>query len=110
MKKAFDITIVKVGTGITEYIGSDSYAYYVTEVLPNKVLGIYTADAHFDATHPWQGGVMVVEPFDETHKTTKYIKQLYGNWWIVSRDGKTRLQKFHNLQIGSAHAYRDPSF
>ncbi len=102
------------GTGATQSVGSDSYPYWVTEVLPNGVYGICRADSHFDEAHPWEGGVEVVEPYDPaTCKTEMHIKRCYGNWWVVSRDGK-RLRRFTDkyvrFSIGSAVAYSDPSF
>jgi hypothetical protein len=107
--------LVAPGTGATMSVGSDAYPYWITEVLPNRVFGICHAKSHFDDQHPWEGGIEVVDPFNEaTDKTQKYIKRCYGKWWEVSKDGKTRIARFsskwNRFSIGHACGYRDPSF
>ena len=109
-----DLTICP-GTGATMSVGSDSYPYWITEVLPNRVLGICSAHSHFDDKHPWEGGTEVVDPYDSKMcKTEKYIKCCYGKGWEVSKDGKTRIARFsdrwRHFSIGHAYAYLNPSF
>lgn len=107
-----DLKIV-VGVGATMHVGSDSYAYWITEVCSNGVIGICSANSHFDDAHPWEGGTEFVEPFDaDKNKTETYIKRCYGTWWTVNKDGK-RLSRFsdkwRHFSIGHAIAYRNPS-
>lgn len=105
---------ISVGIGATLRVGSDAYPYYISEVLPNGVIGIYSPKSHFDNAHPWQGGTEVVDPFDPNAESEIYIKRCYGNWWKVSRDDKARIERFisrwENFTIGHAYAYQDPSF
>lgn len=110
---AEDLTI-EPGTGATMSVGSDSYAYWITEVLPNSVYGICHARSHFDDRHPWEGGTEVIEPFDPAKdKTESYIKRCYGKWWNVDKDGH-RLSRFsckwRHFSIGHTCSYRNPSF
>lgn len=106
--------MVQPGTGATMSVGSDAYAYWVTEVLPNHIYGIGRAHSHFDDSHPWEGGDMVVEPFDPAKdKTEFFIKRCYGKWWKVTNDGH-RLERFSSkwrrFRLGHVCAYQDPSF
>lgn len=105
-----DLTI-HVGMGATLSCGSDRYPYYVSERLPNNVIGLYRPGYHF--TNDWTDGDMTVDEFDSNAKSTLYIKRRYGKWWAVRRDG-TPLRRFtsryERLSFGSAIAYRDPSF
>jgi len=100
---------IDVGMGATYHCGSDSYPYYVSEVLPKGVIGLYNPDSRFDDEHPWEGGVEVVDPFDASQASEIYIKRLYGNWWECTKDGK-KVRKWHDIHFGYAHSYRDPSF
>ena len=106
--------IIVPGTGATMSVGSDAYAYWITEVLPNGVYGVGDARSHFDESHPWEGGTEVVEPFDPTKdKTEFYIKRCYGKWWKVNKDGHRLCRfssRYHHFSIGHACSYRDPSF
>ena len=106
--------IIEVGLGATMSVGSDCYPYYISEVLPNGVIGIYSPNSRFDETHPWEAGTEVVDAFDPVHPSETYIRRCYGKWWTVSKDGKTRLQKFESkwkkFTIGHAYAYQNPSF
>ena len=107
-----DLTIFP-GTGATKSVGSDAYPYYVSEVLPNGVIGMYDAPASFDDKHPWEGGTQVVKPFDPAHKSEFYLKRRYGKWWEVTREGKPIRQftgKYVSLSFGHAYAYQNPSF
>ena len=107
-----DLTITK-GTGATVRVGSDVYPYYVSEVLPNGVYGLYSPNDRFDDQHPWEGGTMVVDPFDSEHKSEFYVKHRYGSWWKVNPNGTpiSRFStKYHVLKFGSAYSYRNPSF
>ena len=106
--------VIAPGVGATMSVGSDAYAYWITEALPNNVYGICHARSHFDDDHPWEGGTEVVEPYDPTKdKTESYIKRCYGKWWKVDKDGH-RLERFsgkwNRFSIGHACSYRDPSF
>ena len=105
---------IDVGVGATMSVGSDAYAYYISEVLPNGVIGIYSPKTHFDDSHPLEGGTEVVDAFDPSAKSEFYLKRCYGKWWKVSRDGKTRLCRFtsrwEQFTIGHAYSYSDPSF
>jgi hypothetical protein len=105
-----DLTIT-IGTGATLYVGSDSYPYYVSEVLPKGVYGLYSPHAHFEKS--WTDGSMTVDKFDANHTSTIYLKRRYGKWWEVSPEGSPRkpfTSKYSHLHFGKAHAYRDPSF
>ena len=107
-----DLTIC-VGVGLTKSVGSDSYGYYVSEVLPNGVYGIYSPKAQFTDKNPYYGGEMETDAFDPNHKSDFYIKRSYGHWWIVHPNGKriSRLSgKYRGISFGRAHNYRDPSF
>lgn len=104
---------VCVGIGATTSNGRDCYPYYVSEVLPNGIIGIYRAGWHFDAQHPWEGGDGVVDPFDQQHTSDFYIKRRYGKWWQVDGSGKPIepfTGKYLRLSFGRAHAFQDPSF
>lgn len=109
-----DLTIAP-GTGASMSVGSDCYAYWITDVLPNRVLGVCSARSHFDKDHPWEDGHEVVEPWNpEIDKTEFFIKRCYNHWWKVSEDGKKRISRFdgrwQRFSIGHAVSYRDPSF
>lgn len=103
--------IIEVGLGVTQSVGSDSYAYYISEILPKNVIGLYRPACHFDKS--WADGEMKVADFDPTIKSSMYIKRRYGHWWNVKADG-TPISRFTgrycNLYFGHARAYRDPSF
>ena len=71
--------VIDVGIGATKSIGSDCYPYYVSEVLPNGVIGVYRPLSSFK--HSWTDGSMEVEAFNPAHKTEVYLKRFYGNWW-----------------------------
>lgn len=104
---------IQLGVGATLSVGSDAYAYYVSEVLPNGVIGLYEPDSHWDEKHPWEGGTQVVSPFDPHAKSEKYIKRRYGTWWLVEANGRPInrfTSKWERLQFGHARSYRDPSF
>lgn len=105
---------ITVGTGVTCRSGSDSYPYYVSEVLPNGVFGLYHAPSKWDEKHPWEGGTQVVDPFDPNHKSEFFIKRRYGRWWGSDRTGKNVTKHCYGLygqpKFGYAHAYQDPSF
>ena len=101
------------GMGATMCVGSDAYPYYVSEVLPDGVVGLYQPKSWFDDKHPWEGGTEVVQPFDSSMKSSFYIKRRYGNWWKVERNGKPIgrfSSKWNRFSIGHASSYRDPSF
>ena len=105
--------MIQVGTGLTESVGSDSYGFYVSEVLGNGVYGIYSAPANWSDKNPYYGGTMETKAFDPTHKSEFYIKRSYGHWWRVHPNGK-RISRFSgrycHISFGHAYNYRDPSF
>lgn len=108
-----DLTI-EVGTGATKQVGSDSYPYYISEVLPNGVYGVCAAKYKFDGAHPYYDGHATVQPFDRTNaKTDFYLKRCYGNLWKVDKNG-SRISRFtdryQHFTIGRAIAHLDPSF
>lgn len=98
---------IYVGLGATYHIGSDSYPYYVSEVLPNGVIGLYSPDSHFEKS--WTDGSRIVDKFDPEQPTKIYIKRSYGHWWECTKDGK-RIRRWHSICFGYASAYQDPSF
>ena len=107
-----DLSIMP-GMGATMSVGSDAYAYYVSEVLPNGVIGLYEPRAYFDDKHPWEAGTQVVQAFNPDVKTEKYIKRRYGKWWLVEKNGKPIhrfTSKYERFRFGQAVSYRDPSF
>lgn len=100
------------GLGATMYNGRDSWPYYVTEVLPNRVIGLYSPGSHFKES--WVDGHEVVDKFDPKHETELCIKRAYGKWWKVTKDGKKRIRQFtnryHTLTFGHATSYSSLSF
>lgn len=104
---------IMVGVGATLSVGSDSYPYYVSEVLANGIVGMYRPESHWDASHTWEGGSQVVSEFDPSAKSTMYIKRRYGRWWVVEKNGKAInpfTSKWERLRFGQACSYQDPSF
>ena len=104
---------ISVGTGVTKHNGRDSYPFYVSEVLPNGVVGLTSGHGHFDSSHPWEGGIGVVDPFDHDQPTEFYIKRRYGNWWKVHKNGKPISRftdRYSRICFGRASFYQDPSF
>lgn len=103
--------MIAVGVGVTYSVGSDSYPYYIAEVLPNGIIGLYSPSSHFEKS--WTDGEMKVDPFMPEAKATFYVKRRYGNWWKVNKDG-TPIMKWGgrhcNVSIGRAYSYQDPSF
>ena len=102
---------IEVGVGITMYNGRDSYPYYISEVLPNQIIGVYSANSHFE--HDWTEGNMTVDKFNPTTETEFYIKRRYGKWWKVTKDGKPLVRwsnRWCHIEIGHASSYQDPSF
>jgi hypothetical protein len=100
-----------VGLGVTESVGSDSYPYYVSEMLPKGVIGLCRPRTTFRTG--WTEGTLDVEPFDVSMKTVFYIKRRYGNWWKVTPEGKPICRysgRYHHISFGHAYGYRDPSF
>lgn len=108
--------LIEVGLGATKHVGSDAYPYYISEILPKGVIGLYSPGSHFDKDHPWEGGSMVVDKFDPQHKSEFYIRRRYGKWWKCDATGKTyKKTDYQNygtihLRFGHACSYQDPSF
>ena len=103
--------MIAPGVGATMSIGSDSYAYYVSEVLKNGVVGLYSPRSSFEKS--WTDGVMKVDSFDISHASDFYIKRRYGKWWKCTKDGNPLQRwtsKYVHLTFGRAYAYQDPSF
>lgn len=111
-KQIMEDLILAPGLGATMSVGSDCYPYYISEVLPNRVIGLYTPGSHFEKD--WTDGHEVVDKYDPARPSEMFIKRAYGHWWKVSRDGKTRIGRFtgrhSRFSIGHACSYRDPSF
>lgn len=111
-KQIMEDLILAPGLGATMSNGRDSYPYYVSEVLPNRVIGLYSPNSHFEKS--WENGHQVVDKYDPSHPTEIYIKRAYSRWWKVTKDGKKRLREFTgrycHLSFGHAYAYQDPSF
>ena len=98
-----------VGVGATYYSGSDAYPYYVSELLPNGVIGLYSPKSWFDDKHPMYFGSLVVAPFNPKTPSSIYIKRLYGHWWRCEKNGK-RIQRWHSISFGHAESYLDIGF
>ena len=99
--------MMQVGLGATYNCGSDAYPYYVSEVLPNGVIGLYEPNSHFEKD--WTDGHQVVDKFDPAKKSEFYIRRAYGHWWTCSKIG-IREKRWHDISFGHAYAYQDPSF
>jgi hypothetical protein len=86
------VTVPLVGMPATYHIGSDRYAYVVTQVTPST---IHVAHAEETADGRW-----IVRPGAESEKATK------------RRDGRYRMkgENFGAITLGEAENYRDPSF
>lgn len=100
-----------IGLGVTEQVGSDAYAFYVSDLRPNGVIGLCRPKTTFKTS--WTEGTLEVEPYNESMKTNFYIKRRYGNWWTVTPEGKPLRRysgRYKHLSFGHAYAYRDPSF
>lgn len=98
---------IQVGLGATYHCGSDSYPYYVSEVLPKGVIGLYRPNSHFEKS--WTDGHEIVDPFDATKPSEVYIRRTYGHWWVCDKQGK-RIRRWHSISFGYASSYQDPSF
>lgn len=98
--------MLKPGLGATRRVGSDSYAYYVTEVeLP--VVGLYSPRTWFE--RDWTDGTEKVEEFDPSRKADFWIKRFRGKWYEYDKTTGKRGGPFP-LSFGCAYSYRDPSF
>ena len=102
-----------VGVGATKHVGSDSYAFYISESFHLKngrqVLGMYEPDTHFE--HDWTDGHEVVDKFDPTAKSEFYITFWRGNWYRCTSTGElTKPHRKDSYAFGYACSYRDPSF
>ena len=98
---------IEVGIGATYHCGSDAYPYYVSEVLPNGVIGLYRPNSHFEKD--WTDGHKIVDKFNPKCLSEFYIRRSYGHWWTCNKDGK-RICRWHSISFGHASAYTDPSF
>lgn len=113
-----------VGQGCTRRVGSDSYGYYVAEILkPGKLVALIMADDEYVTS--WTDGDMICTmPTDQLVKNAvagpngpnpyfDYIMR-YGKSWYGCQiiNGKiVRLHRNHVwLSWNGAFSYRDPSF
>lgn len=114
-----------VGQGCTQSVGSDSYGYYVAEILePGKLVALVAAESEYIVS--WaDGGMRCSMPVDAVIRETvsngmkpsrvfEYIKKYGGKWyWChVSADGKIKRRNGAHAWLGwnGAYSYRDPSF
>jgi hypothetical protein len=115
-----------IGQGCTERVGSDTYGYYVAEILkPNKIVALIAADAEYIKS--WYDGSM--ECSLPTDKLLKYNianpNKLNKNFYYIMRYGKnwywcdidiinSKIIRRHGahatLSWNGAFSYRDPSF
>ena len=115
---------VFVGQGCTKRCGSDSYGFYVAEILkPGRLVALVDADEEFETS--WADGNMKCEfpsatllkaaaarpegPCREFSYAMRYGRSWY---WCDVKDGKvTRRPGDHaRLSWNGAFSYRDPSF
>ena len=113
-----------VGQGCTRRVGSDSYGYYVAEILkPGKLVALIMADDEYVTS--WMDGDMTCTmPTDKLVKNAAagpngpnpyfdYIMR-YGKSWYRCQiiNGKiARQRRSHaGLSWNGAFSYRDPSF
>jgi len=113
-----------VGQGCTQQVGSDSYGYFVIEIIkPGRLAGLVRADSAFIGS--WTEGSMTSKlPADAVFKTMAsepagphsefdYIGRYGKNWyWCDVIDGKIRRRRGSHarLSFNGAYSYRDPSF
>lgn len=113
---------VFVGQGCTRRCGSDSYGYFVAEILkPGRLAAVVNADSEF--INDWTDGSMTSEFPSETvmkanisgdRRAFEYIMK-YGKGWYkcqVMPNGEIkRIPGAHcGLSFNGSYSYRDPSF
>lgn len=115
---------VFVGQGCTRRSGSDSYGYYVAEIVePGRIVGIVNADE--DWISDWYAGDMncrfpsakilkwEADGRRGGYSPIEYIMRYGKSWYECERgaDGKLRRMKGRHagLSWNGAYSYRDPS-
>ena len=113
-----------VGQGCTRRVGSDSYGYYVAEILkPGKLVALIMADDEYITS--WTAGDMIctmptdklvknaVAGFNGLNPDFDYFMR-YGKGWYRCQiiDGKIVRQRRNRVGLSwnGAFSYRDPSF
>lgn len=111
-----------VGQGCTHRVGSDSYGYYVAEILkPGKLVALVQSDDEWVTS--WMNGDMICTmPTDLIVKSVAtgpapssifdYIMRYGKNWyWCYIADGEIIRQRGSHagLSWNGAFSYRDPS-
>ena len=113
-----------VGQGCTYRVGSDSYGYYVAEILkPGKLVALVQSDDEWVTS--WMNGDMICTmPTDKLVKNAvagsnrpnpcfEYIMR-YGKSWYRCEiiDGKIVRQHRNHAELSwnGSFSYRDPSF
>ena len=112
-----------VGQGCTHRVGSDSYGYYVAEILkPGKLVALIMADDEYVTS--WTDGVMICTmPTDKLVKNAVakpnrpnpyfYYIMRYGKSWYKCQIIDGKIVRQHGNHAGSppngAFSYRDPS-
>ena len=113
-----------VGQGCTHSVGSDSYGYYVAEILKSgRLVALVAADEKFEKS--WTDGSMVsVMPTDVVVKHAvfepgrlcrnyDYIMKYGKSWyWCDIVDGKIKRRNGSHARLSwnGVYGYRDPSF
>ena len=112
-----------VGQGCTYRVGSDSYGYYVVEILkPGRLVALISADEKYITS--WTDGNMIcMMPTDKVLKNAvvcshpnsnfSYIMK-YGKHWyrcdIINGEIIRRHGDYAGLSWNGSFSYRDPSF
>lgn len=118
---------VFVGQGCTKRCGSDSYGYYVAEIVePNRLVGIVSADEEW--VSDWFEGSMKCEfpsaailkwkamGSSDRDSPVQYVMRYGKSWYRCERgmDGKLHRLKGRYAHAGlswnGAHSYRNPAF
>ena len=113
-----------VGQGCTEQCGSDSYGYYIVDILiPRKLVALVPAKSNFTVSYP-DGHMTSEMPMDQIlQNTVKYGNNICPDYDYIQRWGKkwyrceiihgqiTRIKRSSiRLYWNGAHSYRDPHF
>ena len=96
------------GIGVTYSIGSDAYAYHVTEVIkPGKMVKIQ--QLHEVNTGDWFGDQNWELFIPENNNSCRYLKFWKGSWKECYENGNLT-HSCGYYHVGYAHSRRDPSF
>jgi hypothetical protein len=108
-KKPVTYKPIEVGTDLTEYVGTDCYAYQVIAVEKNVITcraykdKVAPGTTYYDQEYVYDE----LEPGDSEHIVRKF--KLGRKFWSrLDRNGKTDGRA--RLSFGVARNYRDPSF